>query len=111
MKTTILLNSETLGRGDDELGKKLIGSFLSKIWMLDEKPDAIIFYNSAVKLLSKDSSALDALISISESGVDLIACGTCVGVFNLEGKLAVGRVSDMLEIVRILTKSEKVITP
>jgi len=48
MKTTILLNSETLGRGDDELGKKLIGSFLSKIWMLDEKPDAIIFYNSAV---------------------------------------------------------------
>ena len=111
MKTTFLLNSETLDRGDDKLGKKLIGTFLRKIWMLDEKPDAIIFYNSAVKLLSKSSHVLEVLIPLSDSGIDLIACGTCVGFFNLEGKLELGRVSDMSEIVRILTKSVKVITP
>jgi selenium metabolism protein YedF len=111
MKTTILLNSKNLGIGDDKLGEKLIGSFLNKIWMLDEKPDTIIFYNSAVKLLSNDSFVLDSLISISDSGVDLVACGTCVGFFGLEGKIKIGRVSDMVEIVRILTKSEKVITP
>ncbi len=111
MKTTILLNNETLGAGNDGLGEKLIGSFLRKIWMLVEKPDSIIFYNSAVKLLSKDSLVLDVLVPLYNSGVDLIACGTCVGFFNLEGKLEVGRVSDMSEIVRILTNSGKVITP
>jgi len=104
MKTTILLNSETLGVGNDELGGKLIGSFLRKICIIGEKPDSIIFYNSAVKLLSKDSFILDALSKLSDSGVDLIACSTCIGFFNLEDKLEFGRISNMFEIVRILSK-------
>jgi hypothetical protein len=79
--------------------------------MIDEQPEAIIFYNSAVKLMSNDSLVLDSLISTSNSGVVLIACGTCVGFFGLEDKIKIDRVSNMLEIVRILTKSEKVIKP
>ena len=47
-KTTIILHSESLGRGSDELGKTMTGSFLRKLWASDKKPDTIIFYNSAV---------------------------------------------------------------
>ncbi len=111
MKTTIILNSKTLGRGNDELGEKMMGNFLRKLWGLDKKPDIIIFYNSAVQLLVKGSPVLDAIDALGKAGVDLIACVTCVDFYKLEGKLAAGRVSDMQEIASTLMKSDKVITP
>ena len=110
MKKTIIINSETLGSGSEELGKNLMGSFLRKLWMLESKPDAIIFYNAGVKLLAEGSSVLDALDALIGAGVDLIACGTCVGYYKLDGKLVVGRMSDMKEIASILMASESVIT-
>ena len=111
MSIVIILNSESMGEGDEELGKKLLGSFLRKCWQSKLKPDIIIFYNSAVKLLTKELGVLDALIPLSESGVDLIACGTCVGFFDLGDKIEIGRVVDMREIYKILMTSDKVISP
>jgi selenium metabolism protein YedF len=111
MKTTIVLHSETLGSGSDELGKMMMGSFLRKLWASEKKPDTIIFYNSAVHLMTEKSSVLDALSGLSKAGVDLIACQTCVGFYEIEKKLVIGRISEMQELVSILMKSEKVITP
>ena len=48
--------------------------------------------------------------ALSEAGVDLIACGTCVAFYELGEKIHVGRVSDIQEIVSTLMNSEKVIT-
>ncbi len=110
MKNVFLLNSEFFGHGDDELGHKLMGAFLKKVWGRDDKPYAIIFYNSSVKLLAKGSFYLDALTGLEESGVDLIACGTCLDSFNLKDKVMVGRVSGMEEIVDVMMKANSVIT-
>jgi len=110
MPKTVVINSETFGAGSDELGQQLMGSFLRKLWGLDNKPTAIIFYNSAVKLLAEGSNALEALDGLSEAGVDLIACGTCVSYFKLKDKMAVGRISDMTEIATTLLNSGTVIT-
>jgi len=111
MKTVVILNNEYLGEGNTDLGRQLIDSFLRKMWMLEKKPDAIIFYNSAVKLLAEGSTVIDALQALSKSGVDLIACGTCTSFYDINEKMKVGRVSNMQEIVNILMKTEKVITP
>lgn len=102
MTATIVINSQFFGSGDDDLGAKLMGSFLRKLWSMETKPERIVFYNSGVKLLAEDSAVLDALNGLSESGVDLIACGTCVTHFELKGKIAVGRVSDMTEIAEAI---------
>ncbi|KAB2959856.1 MAG: sulfurtransferase-like selenium metabolism protein YedF [Candidatus Methylomirabilis oxygeniifera] len=110
MSTTIIINSEVLGKGPDELGERLMGSFLRKLCMQREKPSGIVFYNSGVNLLARGSSVLDALDVLAEAGVDLIACGTCVAFYKLKDKIFVGRISDMLEIVSTLMNSEKVIT-
>jgi len=110
-KTTILLHSDSLGRGSDELGKTLIGSFLRKLWASETKPDTIIFYNSAVHLLTDTSLVLDALSGLSKAGVDLVACKTCIGYYDIEENLVVGRLSDMQDIVSIIMKSDTVITP
>jgi selenium metabolism protein YedF len=110
-KTTIILHNESLGRGSDELGKTLIGSFLRKLWVSEKKPDTIIFYNSAVHLLTNKSVVLDALSELHKTGVDLVACKTCIGYYDIEKNMAVGRLGDMQEIVSILMNSDTVITP
>ncbi len=111
IKTTIILHSESLGRGSEELGKTMTSSFLLKLWGSDRKPDTIIFYNSAVKLLTEKSPVLDSLTGLSKAGVDLVACQKCIGFYDIEKKIVVGRIVEMTEIISILMKSEKVITP
>jgi intracellular sulfur oxidation DsrE/DsrF family protein len=110
-KTTIILHSDSLGKGSDELGRAMTTSFLLKLRGSDKKPDTIIFYNSAVHLLTEKSSVLDSLTGLSKAGVDLVACQKCIGFFELEKKIVIGRIVEMAEIVSILMKSDKVITP
>lgn len=110
MKKTILITSEFLGKGDDELGAKLMGSFLRTLLAADKRPNRIVFYNSGVKLLAEGSPVLDVLNDLNKAGVQLIACGTCVGFFKLDDRIAKERVSNMTEIVRILTETDGVLT-
>lgn len=110
MKKVIIINSESLGRGDEGLGQRLMGAFLRKLWAREEKPDAIICYNSGVKLMAKGSTVLDAMDGLSGAGVDILACGTCVEHYNLMNDMQVGRVSNMEEIASILMTAESVVT-
>ena len=109
-KKTFIINSQFFGHGDDKLGEQLMGSFLRKLWSLDQRPDRIIFYNSGVRLLAEGSSVLDALDGLAKEGVDLVACGTCVTHFDLKQQLVVGRVSDMTEIATSMISSSNVVT-
>lgn len=110
MRTAIIINNESFGKGDDELGKKLMGAFLRKLWVKDELPEVIVCYNSGVKLMAKGSQVLDALHGLFEKGVDIIACGTCIDHYDLGNSIEVGRRSDMVEIVSIMMDYDKVIT-
>ncbi len=108
--TVLVLHAETLGRGDDALGAKLIGSFLRTLASVDPKPDAIVFYNAAVRLLGAGSAHLEALQQLDQAGVDLLACVTCLEFYALTQRIAVGRVSNMREIVQRTLQAEKVVT-
>ena len=87
-----------------------MGSFLRKLWAEEKKPEAILFYNSGVKLLAENSQVLDALDGLLNAGTDLIACGTCISYYKLEDKIKVGRISTMQEIVSFMMRSGKVVT-
>lgn len=110
MDRVIILNSETMGHGDPELGKTLMGVLLRKLWARERKPDAVICYNSAVKLMAEGSEVLDALSGLSEAGVDILACGTCIDKYRLSASVKVGRVSGMDEILSLILEAESVIT-
>lgn len=110
MKEVIIFNDDSMGRGSQELGKKLMGTFLTKLWASPIKPDAIIFYNGAVRLLTPGGGCLDALHFLEKAGVDIVACGTCVNFFKLEEEVSVGRISGMEEILVLIQKAEKVVT-
>lgn len=106
----VVVNSETLGGGSEELGAKLMGSFLRKLCAASPKPEVMLFYNSGVKLLAEGSHVLDALIILAGAGVDLVACGTCAGYYGVTDKLVVGRISDMAEVVGKMLEAEAVVT-
>jgi selenium metabolism protein YedF len=108
--TVVLVNAEQMGRGDDGLGAKLLGNFLRTLAGADPKPDAIVFYNGAVKLLAPGSASLEALRQLDDAGVDLLACVTCLEFFDLTRAIAVGQVSNMREIVQRTLGAAKVVT-
>jgi len=110
MKKVLLIKSDTMGDAPRELGVKLIGAFFRKLCLNKDKPHWVIFYGTGVKLMTSESPIMDALEILSSSGVDLLACGTCVRYFDLEDKIAVGRVSSMDEVVSIIMKGDDVVS-
>jgi selenium metabolism protein YedF len=108
--TVISLGSDQMGHGDAALGERLLASFLRTLTTLDPKPTAIVFYNGAVRLLGPTSTSLEALRALDEEGVELLACVTCLEHFDLLERLAVGRVSNMREIVQHTLAASKVVT-
>lgn len=109
-KQVIIINSDSLGRGNEEVGQTLLGTYLRKILAHPVKPDAILFYNSGVKLLTKESYFLDVLDALEKSGVELLACGTCVYKVCGQRSLTIGRISNMDEITDIIVEARKVVT-
>lgn len=110
MNRTIIVSNEVMGSGPDDLGKTIMGSFLRKLCLEENKPDTIVFYTAGVKLLAEGSPVLDAIDALSKAGIDIIACGTCVNYYKLGDKIAPENIGDMPTIISILMKSDVVIT-
>jgi selenium metabolism protein YedF len=107
--TVLVLDSATLGRGDDELGAQLMVNFLRTIAFRDGVPETVACYNGGVKLAEVGSPAVPMLEALSQKGSDIVLCGTCVSFFQLQDKLAIGRVGDMKGIVEALSTAGKVL--
>ncbi len=107
----VLIASEFLGRGElVQLGSVLMQSFLHTLNGLSIRPETLIFINSGVKLVTRDSLVLEDLRRLKESGMELLACGTCLSYFGLMDKVAVGQVSNMMTIAETLLHAERVVT-
>ncbi len=109
--TVIAIASECMGSGDDKLGATLMKGFLYAVSQQEELPRAILFYNSGAKLTAEGAVTIEDLKSMEAQGVEILTCGTCANFFGLEGKQAVGTVTNMYVIVEKLTQADKVIRP
>lgn len=109
--TVVQITADTMGAGDDDLGALLMRSFIKTLPELDSLPDAILFYNAGVRLCCEESLLLDDIRALEASGIEIIACGTCLNYYELGDRLAVGRVTDMLEIAGRLAAAGRVVRP
>ena len=109
--TVLLIASEGMGRGSDELGQKLMTAFVQVLHDIAPQPDTIIFINSGVKLVADGSQVIEDLRVLEETGTELLACGTCLGHYDLKEKVAVGKVSNMFEIASTLFGAGKIVNP
>jgi hypothetical protein len=108
--TVVIVGGEQMGRGDDALGAKLLGNFLRTLATSEPKPDAVVFYNAAGRLLAPGAPSRDARKALDDAGVDLLACVTCLEFFGLTERIAAGHVSNMREIVQRTMAAAKVVT-
>lgn len=105
----IFIDSDSIGRGSEELGRILMRSFLQTLAASEIKPRKIIFLNSGVKLACEGSEVLEDLQEFSLDNVEILSCGTCLDYFRLKEKVKVGRVSNMYEILTSLAQAGKVL--
>lgn len=95
MGKAIFVHSESLGRGDEELGIRLTRMFLYSLGQMEVKPAAIVLMNGGVKLAIEGSDAVQNLQALVDAGVRVYACGTCLDYFGVKEQLAVGEVGNM----------------
>jgi selenium metabolism protein YedF len=106
----ILIISDKIGRGDEELGALLMKNFLYSVARNEEAPAAVMLMNEGVRLACEGSSSLDDLALLAEKGVAVKACGTCLDFLGLTEKLAVGDVGAMPASVAALLGDDEVLT-
>ncbi|WP_332523563.1 sulfurtransferase-like selenium metabolism protein YedF [Terrisporobacter sp.] len=110
-KMVVVLSSDKMGEGDEELGKVLIKGFIYAVTQLDKLPKAVLLYNSGVKLSAEGSDSMEDLKALEDQGVEILSCGTCLNFYGLSDKLAVGKVTNMYSIVEELAASTITIRP
>lgn len=106
-----VISSDTMGRGDDDLGAALMKAFVHTISSLDYLPDTLIFYNTGVKLTVKGSGVLDDLKKLQEQGVEILVCGTCANYFNIKDEISAGVISNMYDIAGAMSRAGRIVTP
>jgi selenium metabolism protein YedF len=109
-RIVLAVSSDTMGRGDDDLGRVLLRNHLHVLREVDPRPDVIVFLNSGVRLATEGSPALDDLRALAGQGVRMLLCGTCLGHFDLKECVAVGEVSNMYAISETMFRAAKVIS-
>jgi len=107
----VLVSSEVMGRGDDELGAVLMAAFLDTLSQFKGEISHLIFVNSGARLAVEGSPVLEQVRQLEELGVDVLVCGTCLNHFDIKDKLAVGSVSNMYAIIETLSKAGRIIRP
>ena len=107
--SVVFIESDSIGRGSDELGRILMRSFLHTLAEAEFKAAKIILVNSGVKLACEGSEVLEDLRHLFGQGTEVLSCGTCLDYFGLKSKLLVGRISNMYEILSSLAQAGKLL--
>lgn len=107
----VVIKSEFMGDGDNELGKVLIKGFIYALSQQDELPQTMLFYNGGAKITSEGSESIEDLKALEEKGVKIFTCGTCLNYYGLTEKLCVGEATNMYEITKKMTEASLIVCP
>lgn len=108
-KVLVMIATDRMGFGDEDLGKKLLISFIKTLKEMGDELWRLVLVNNGVKLTVAGSEALPVLKEYSEEGLTILVCGTCLTHFNLLDNKEVGETTNMLDIVTAMQLADKVI--
>jgi peroxiredoxin family protein len=86
-------------------------TFLKTLLDLEPTSFRLILINSEVRLASEGSEVLDTLRNLSEQGVEILSCETCLDFYGLKERVKVGAISNTYEIVQSLLEADRLIRP
>lgn len=108
-KIMVMVGTDRMGRGDDELGAGLLINFLKTLKEMEADLWRIVFVNSGVTLTAESTEAVPILQELATDGVQILVCGTCLNHFQLLDKKQVGETTNMLDIVTSMQLADSVI--
>jgi len=108
-KILVMIATDRMGFGDDELGLKLMINFIKTLGEMGPELWRVILVNNGVKLAVDGSESLPALKALEEIGVKIMVCGTCLGHYHLLERKQAGETTNMLDIVTAMQLADKVI--
>jgi selenium metabolism protein YedF len=107
----IVISSDKMGDGDNELGHLLISNFIKAIKDLDRLPQKMVFYNKGVALVTNNSPVIDHLKDLEKMGVELLLCATCVNHYSIEASIGAGTLSNMYTIAEVMASAGSIVKP
>lgn len=107
----VVIDSNSMGSGSDDLGKILIKGFINTLDQLEGLPLEVICYNSGVTLATKGSDTAQSLKKLEDKGVKITLCGTCVDFYGIKESIEVGTISNMLYIAGKLAGNYHIVKP
>ena len=105
----MLIGSDRLGDGPEELGRLLMKNFIITLLDLGELPDRMLFLNTGVLLTAEGSEVIEALEALGNRGVEVLSCGVCLDFFKKKEALAAGVVTNMFTIAESLLQARSVV--
>ncbi len=108
-KIMVMMATDRMGYGDDDLGQKLVISFVKTLKEMGPKLWRLVFVNNGVKLTIDGSPVLEDLLDYEKEGLKILVCGTCLTHFDLLAAKKVGETTNMLDIVTAMQLADKVI--
>lgn len=106
----IVIMSNRMGSGNDELGEVLIKSYLFALNESSPLPRSVIFLNGGVELTTKNEACVEHIRLLESKGVEVLSCGTCLDYYNLKQDLKVGTITNMYTIVEAMKSASNVVT-
>lgn len=107
----VVIDSQEMGRGSEELGKTLMKGFIYALTQQDQLPQTMLFYNGGAHLTCEGSPALEDLRTLEAEGVNILTCGTCLNFHGIADTLAVGGVTNMYEIAEKMVTAGHIVKP
>ncbi|MFA5818748.1 MAG: sulfurtransferase-like selenium metabolism protein YedF [Bacteroidales bacterium] len=107
----VVLASDKMGEGDDELGHLLMANFIKALKDLDILPQKMVFYNSGVKLAANGSPVIEHLKDLEKMGVELLLCATCVNHYSIESIVGAGTLSNIYAIAEVMASAGNIVRP
>jgi selenium metabolism protein YedF len=86
-------------------------AFLKTLLDVETKPIRLILVNSGVQLAAEGSKVLETLQMLTEKGVEIACCGTCIDFYELKNKMRIGAISNMYNIIQSMLEADRVIRP
>ena len=102
----ILLTTDQFGTGDAALGESVLETFFVLIKQREVPPAAIFCMNRGVFALTKKSFASVHLAELAKSGVNVLACKTCVDHYGVQGDLVAGEISSMAAFIELASEHD-----
>lgn len=108
-KILVMITSRTIGHGDEKLGVSLMRNFVRTLKEMVPSLWKVVLLNEGVKLSTEESECLLELQELSNLGVQILVCGTCLSYYNILDQKRVGETTNMLDIVTALAMADSVI--